>query len=43
MDAHELEDRLAGFRRWHYRFEFDGGIATPMPERAARRSDRSAG
>src|SRR5436309_884184 len=32
MDAHELQQRIAAFPRWHYRFEFDGGIATPTPE-----------
>jgi SAM-dependent methyltransferase len=32
MDAQELEDRIAAFPRWHYRFEFDGGIATPTPD-----------
>ena len=32
MDAHELEDRIAAFPRWHYRFEFDGGVATPTPD-----------
>lgn len=34
MDAHELEDRIAAFPRWHYRFEFDGGITTPTPDPA---------
>jgi SAM-dependent methyltransferase len=32
MDAQELEDRIAAFPRWHYRFEFEGGIATPTPD-----------
>jgi len=32
MDAQELEDRIAAFPRWHYRFEFAGGIATPTPD-----------
>jgi SAM-dependent methyltransferase len=27
----ELEERIAAFARWHYEFEFDGGIRTPVP------------
>ncbi|MHB8533349.1 MAG: class I SAM-dependent methyltransferase [Solirubrobacteraceae bacterium] len=30
MDAQRLRERIAGFDRWHYRFEFDGGISTPI-------------
>ncbi len=26
----ELEERIAAFPRWHYRFQFEGGIATPV-------------
>jgi tRNA (mo5U34)-methyltransferase len=29
MDAHELEQRIASFPRWGYRFEFDNGVRTP--------------
>jgi SAM-dependent methyltransferase len=32
MDATELEARIAAFPRWHYRFQFDGGVATPTPD-----------
>jgi tRNA (mo5U34)-methyltransferase len=33
MQAEELEQRIAAFSRWHYRFEFDGGITTPIYRR----------
>jgi SAM-dependent methyltransferase len=33
MEAHELEERVARFPRWHYRFEFDNGVTTPVPDR----------
>jgi SAM-dependent methyltransferase len=33
MDARELRDRIAAFPRWHYKFEFQDGISTPMPDR----------
>jgi SAM-dependent methyltransferase len=32
MQAEELRERIASFPRWHYRFEFEGGIETPMPD-----------
>jgi hypothetical protein len=32
MQAEELRERIASFPRWHYRFEFQGGIETPMPD-----------
>jgi SAM-dependent methyltransferase len=32
MDAQELEDRIVAFAKWHYRFEFDGGVSTPTPD-----------
>jgi tRNA (mo5U34)-methyltransferase len=32
MDAAELEQRIAAFSRWHYRFEFEGGISTPIDD-----------
>lgn len=31
MTDQELEERIAAFARWHYEFEFDGGIRTPVP------------
>ena len=30
MEPHELQERIAEFPRWHYRFEFPGGVATPV-------------
>jgi SAM-dependent methyltransferase len=30
LEAHELEERIAAFPRWHYRFQFEGGIETPV-------------
>ncbi len=30
MEPTELQQRIASFPRWHYRFEFDGGIETPV-------------
>lgn len=33
MDAAELSRRIAAFPRWHYRFEFEGGVATPINDR----------
>lgn len=30
MQAEELQRRIAAFSRWHYRFEFDGGVTTPI-------------
>jgi SAM-dependent methyltransferase len=33
MEAQELRERIAAFPRWHYQFEFDGDIRTPMPDR----------
>ena len=30
MEPAELQQRIASFPRWHYRFEFDGGIETPV-------------
>ena len=30
MQPAELEERIAAFPRWHYRFQFDGGIETPV-------------
>jgi SAM-dependent methyltransferase len=26
----ELQERIAEFPRWHYRFEFEGGVSTPV-------------
>jgi tRNA (mo5U34)-methyltransferase len=33
MQPNELEQRIAAFSRWQYRFEFDGGISTPVANR----------
>jgi tRNA (mo5U34)-methyltransferase len=33
VEPQELQDRIAAFPRWHYRFEFDGGVSTPVPSR----------
>jgi SAM-dependent methyltransferase len=33
VDTDELRDRIAEFPRWHYRFKFDGGVTTPVPDR----------
>ncbi len=33
MEAQELQERIARFSYWHYRFEFDGGVATPVYDR----------
>jgi SAM-dependent methyltransferase len=33
MEAQELEERIAAFPRWNYRFEFDGGVVTPVARR----------
>lgn len=30
MERDELERRIGEFPRWHYRFEFDDGVATPL-------------
>lgn len=30
MQTQELERRIAAFPRWHYRFQFEGGIVTPV-------------
>jgi len=34
VDAEELRERIAGFPRWHYSFEFDGGVSTPVADPA---------
>lgn len=34
MQRDELERRINHFPRWHYRFEFDGGVSTPLFDRA---------
>jgi SAM-dependent methyltransferase len=33
METEELQRRIAAFSRWHYRFEFDGGVSTPIYRR----------
>ncbi len=30
--SQELQDRIDAFARWHYRFEFDDGVSTPVPD-----------
>jgi tRNA (mo5U34)-methyltransferase len=32
MEAEQLRERIASFPRWHYRFEFEGGIQTPVAD-----------
>ena len=32
MEPNELEKRIAEFPRWHYMFEFGGGLRTPVPD-----------
>lgn len=32
MDPQELQRRIDGFSRWHYRFDFAGGISTPIDD-----------
>jgi SAM-dependent methyltransferase len=39
MDASELEDRIASYPSWRYRFEFDGGVATPVHDRSVINRD----
>jgi SAM-dependent methyltransferase len=33
VEADELRTRIAAFPRWHYRFDFDGAISTPVSNR----------
>jgi SAM-dependent methyltransferase len=42
MDATELKERIAGFPRWHYQFDFEGGVSTPIgkPEEMNRHRQR---
>jgi len=32
MDAEQLDERVASFLNWTYRFEFDNGVATPVAD-----------
>lgn len=32
MQARELEERIAAFPAWQYKFEFEGGVSTPVPD-----------
>jgi tRNA (mo5U34)-methyltransferase len=32
VEAQELRDRIASFPRWNYRFQFAGGVSTPLPD-----------
>ena len=34
MDAEQLKQRIAAFPRWHYQFEFEGGVTTPIAKPA---------
>jgi tRNA (mo5U34)-methyltransferase len=34
MEARELQERIAAFPGWRYRFEFDGGVSTPVSAHA---------
>jgi tRNA (mo5U34)-methyltransferase len=42
MEATELRERIAGFPRWHYQFDFEGGVSTPIakPEEMNRHRQR---
>jgi 2-polyprenyl-3-methyl-5-hydroxy-6-metoxy-1,4-benzoquinol methylase len=44
VQADELENRIAAFPRWYYRFEFADGVVTPVPDPATvnRHSQRRA-
>lgn len=33
LDPAELRERIAAFPRWHYRFDFDDGVSTPVLDR----------
>jgi SAM-dependent methyltransferase len=33
VETEELQDRIAAFPRWHYKFEFDNGVSTPVTSR----------
>ncbi|MGH2855534.1 MAG: class I SAM-dependent methyltransferase [Solirubrobacteraceae bacterium] len=33
MEPHELQERIAEFPRWHYRFDFGDGVTTPVLDR----------
>jgi SAM-dependent methyltransferase len=33
VEADGLRDRIAEFPRWHYQFEFEGGVTTPVADR----------
>jgi tRNA (mo5U34)-methyltransferase len=34
LETRELEQRIAAFARWHYQFEFDDGVKTPIHDLA---------
>ncbi len=42
MDSDHLRERIAAFPRWHYRFDFEGGVSTPIakPEEMNRHEQR---
>lgn len=31
-NSQDLQERIDAFARWHYRFEFDDGVTTPVPD-----------
>jgi tRNA (mo5U34)-methyltransferase len=33
VEPKDLQARIAEFPRWHYRFEFEGGVSTPVADR----------
>jgi tRNA (mo5U34)-methyltransferase len=41
VDSQQLQEQIAAFPRWQYRFEFDGGVKTPvLYEGQANRSEQ---
>ncbi len=34
VEVKQLEERIAAFPGWHYRFEFDNGVSTPVSDRS---------
>jgi SAM-dependent methyltransferase len=34
MEAEELQDRIAAFPFWNYRFQFENGVSTPVTDRS---------
>jgi hypothetical protein len=42
VEPQQLRERIAAFPRWNYRFDFDGGVSTPVgdPARINRNRER---